>query len=87
MSTKQKSNRIHFWVVVLGLLLTIGLIAGGTYVLSEQGLISAGGGEMRDSGAPLAGFAAGEMGKRPSQSASCNVLAASCSFKAAARTA
>lgn len=43
MSTKKKTNKQNFWIVVLGLLLLIGLIAGGTYVLNEQGLISAGG--------------------------------------------
>ncbi len=43
MSTQKKTNRKKFWIVVLGLFLFIGLIAGGTYVLDEQGLISAGG--------------------------------------------
>jgi hypothetical protein len=43
MSTQMKTNKKQFWIVVLGLLIVIGLIAGGTYLLNEQGLISVGG--------------------------------------------
>lgn len=42
MSTQKKTNRKHFWLVVLGLFLLIGVIAGGTYLMESQGLISAG---------------------------------------------
>jgi hypothetical protein len=64
MSTKKKTNRKRFSIVVLGLFLLIGLIAGGTYVLDEQGLISAGG-EVQDG--PLADMAELEEGaERPS---------------------
>jgi hypothetical protein len=44
MPAQKKTNGKQFWIVVLGLFLVIGLVAGGTYVLNEQGLISAGGG-------------------------------------------
>lgn len=40
MSTKKKTNKTQFWLVVLGLFFMIGLVVGGTYVLDEQGLIS-----------------------------------------------
>ena len=71
MSIQKKANAKHFWLVVLGLFLLIGLIAGGTYVLDAQGLISAGsGGEQGGSrGEPPAGMAdfaaSGEMPTRP----------------------
>jgi hypothetical protein len=63
MSTRKKINKQKFWIVVLGLLLLIGLTAGGTYVLNEQDLISAGG-ESQDG--PLADRAEYEEGaERP----------------------
>jgi hypothetical protein len=43
MSATKKTNRKQFWLVVLGLFLLIGAIAGGTYLLDVQGLINAGG--------------------------------------------
>ena len=42
MSTKKKTNKTQFWLVVLGLFFAIGLVIGGTYVLNDQGLISSG---------------------------------------------
>jgi hypothetical protein len=43
MSTKKKSNKMSFLLVVLGLFLVIGFVAGGTYFLNNQGLLSVGG--------------------------------------------
>ena len=69
MSTKKKSNKINFLIVVLGLFTVIGLIAGGTYFLNEQGLISAGnmpeGGGERPDGPPADFEEGGEMPARP----------------------
>ena len=69
MSTKKKANKGKFLVVVLGLFTIIGLIVGGTYVLNEQGLISAGnmpeGGEARPEGPPPGFEADGETTTRP----------------------
>lgn len=42
MPTTKNSNQMKFWMVLLGLFLLIGLVAGGTYILNDQGLISAG---------------------------------------------
>ena len=47
MAMQRNTNRKQFWIVVLGLFLFIGLVAGGTYLLDAQGLISAGG-ELQD---------------------------------------
>ncbi len=69
MSTKKKSNKMKFLVVVLGLFAVIGLIAGGTYILNEQGLISAGsipeGGGERPEDPPPDFEEGGEMPARP----------------------
>ena len=40
MSTKKKTSKAHFWLVVLGLFLFIGIVTGGVYFLDNQGLIS-----------------------------------------------
>lgn len=65
MSSQRKTNGKQFWIVVLGLFLFISLIAGGTYLLDAQGLISAGS-EMQD-GPPanLSTAAEDEMPARP----------------------
>lgn len=42
MSTHKKTHKMNFWLVVLGLFLVIGLVAGGTYLLDKQGVISMG---------------------------------------------
>ena len=65
MSAKTKPTTRNFWLVVLGLLLTIGLISGGVYWLNDQGLISAGGGGERPEGGPPSGFEEREAGERP----------------------
>jgi len=43
MFTKKKTNSANFWLVVLGLFLVIGFVAGGVYLLDSQGVISVGG--------------------------------------------
>lgn len=50
MSTRQKTRQPVLWVVILGLFLLIGLIAGGTYTLNEAGLL--GSAAMPDGAAP-----------------------------------
>jgi hypothetical protein len=42
MSTRKKAGTPNFGIVIFGLLLVIGLIAGGTYALNEAGLLSSG---------------------------------------------
>jgi hypothetical protein len=59
MSTRKKTGKPNFWIVILGLLLVIGLIAGGTYALNEAGLLSSG--TMPDGAAPP-DFAASDTG-------------------------
>jgi flagellar biogenesis protein FliO len=58
----MKTSRKNFWIVVLGLFLVIGLVAGGAYVLNEQGLISAVGGR---EGGPPDGFPDSSSDGRP----------------------
>lgn len=65
MSAKTKPTTRKFWLVVLGLLLTIGLICGGIYLLNDQGLISAGSGGDRPESGPPAGFEDRDSGERP----------------------
>ncbi|MCA9917926.1 MAG: hypothetical protein KC445_08245 [Anaerolineales bacterium] len=43
MNTNKKSGKGSFWLVLLGLLLVIGFVSGGVYLLDDQGLISLGG--------------------------------------------
>jgi hypothetical protein len=50
MSTRKKTGKPNFWIVIFGLLLAIGLIAGGTYALNEAGLLVSG--TMPDGAAP-----------------------------------
>ncbi|MCB9420139.1 MAG: hypothetical protein H6667_10055 [Ardenticatenaceae bacterium] len=50
MTTRKPTRKPNFWMVLIGLFLLIGLIAGGTYALNEAGYISAAG--MPDGGAP-----------------------------------
>lgn len=69
MSTRQKTGKPNFVMVVLGLLLAIGLIIGGTFALSELGLLGPSGG----TGAVSSGLATGTLpdgaftGERPSR--------------------
>ena len=42
MTPKMKSERVQLFMVVLGLFLVIGLVAGGTYFLNDQDLIGIG---------------------------------------------
>jgi len=39
MSTQKRDRKPNFWLVLTGLFLLIGLIAGGTYTLNEMGLL------------------------------------------------
>ncbi|MBK8988347.1 MAG: hypothetical protein IPM39_20140 [Chloroflexi bacterium] len=64
MSTNKQPGKSNFGFVVLGLLLTIGLIVGGTYFLNAQGWISAGDGEGRGERPNF--MAEGEFRERPS---------------------
>lgn len=48
MSKQKKTDKKHFWLVVLALFLLIGSIAGGVYILNEQGLISVANGVQGD---------------------------------------
>ncbi|MCA9901059.1 MAG: hypothetical protein KC433_22885 [Anaerolineales bacterium] len=43
MNTNKKQRKGSFWLVFVGLLLLIGFISGGVYLLDDQGLISLGG--------------------------------------------
>ena len=39
MSTQKRDRKPNFWLVLTGLFLLIGLIAGGAYTLNEMGLL------------------------------------------------
>ncbi|MBK7896661.1 MAG: hypothetical protein IPJ90_17645 [Anaerolineaceae bacterium] len=43
MNTNKKQRKASFWLVLVGLLLLVGLVSGGVYLLDDQGLISLGG--------------------------------------------
>jgi hypothetical protein len=70
MNTNKKLRKGSFWLVLLGLLLMIGLVSGGVYLLDDQGLIGLGGemdGERPSFPEMDAAAANGETFQRPSR--------------------